>query len=173
MTLSSPHLSLLLILINGGDGGWGQRRGTREMEDAGGRGSNHRGSRPQARDGGVAGTEVALPGGPLSKAGFSDPKWLVKGRQRLFSNLESDKEEADFNSHIKRPEWKKNKSHLSGSCHPRLGECSYWIWIPSLPLPEWPWPSCFNFSEPPFPGFLGRLNEIIYAENLGEIADAW
>lgn len=112
-------------------------------------------------------------GGPLSKAGFSDPKWLVKGRQRLFSNLESDKEEADFNSHIKRPEWKKNKSHLSGSCHPRLGECSYWIWIPSLPLPEWPWASCFNFSEPPFPGFLGRLNEIIFAENLGEIADAW
>lgn len=33
------------------------------MGDAGGRGSNHRGSRPQARDGGVAGTEVALPGG--------------------------------------------------------------------------------------------------------------
>ena len=28
------------------------------MEDAGGRGSNHRGSRPQARDGGMAGTEA-------------------------------------------------------------------------------------------------------------------
>lgn len=49
------------------------------MGDAGGRGSNCRGSRPQAKDGGVAGTEVALPGsggrgGPLSKAGSSDPK---------------------------------------------------------------------------------------------------
>ena len=43
------------------------------MEDAGGRGSNHRGSRPQARDGVAARTEVALPGGPLSKAVSSDP----------------------------------------------------------------------------------------------------
>ena len=41
------------------------------MEDAGRRGSNHRGSRPQARDGGVAGTEVALPGGSFVKG------WLL------------------------------------------------------------------------------------------------
>lgn len=56
------------------------KKGDQEMEDAGGRGSHCRGSRPQARGGAAVWTEAALPGGPLSKAGSSEPKHLTWGK---------------------------------------------------------------------------------------------
>lgn len=101
------------------------------MEDAGGRGSNHRGSRPQARRGERVGGEwcsvdgSCSSGGPLSKASSSDPKWLAQGKQSPFSSSKSNKEEIDFNSNIRRLEWKRNKSCLEQKLPLKgLRECS-------------------------------------------------
>ena len=59
--------------------------GSWAMEDAGGRGSNHRASRPQAGGWGVQRGRKLLFRGSFVKGCPSEPEWLAQGRQSCFS----------------------------------------------------------------------------------------
>lgn len=144
------------------------------MEDAGGRGSNHRGSRPQEGVGVQPGRKL-LSWGSFETGRLPDP---VRPAQAVSPVPSSDgnREEVDFSRRIRALGWEKTKSYWSRSCRQGTQDALHWIRIPPLPLTSSvALGQLFNLSEPQVPnllGFLGGLNEIIYVNDLVEIADA-
>lgn len=149
--------------------------GSGAMEDAGGRGSNHRASRPQAGGGGAAWPEAAFPG-VLCQRPPLRARVAGMGQAGFASQPRESQRRNGFQCNVKRLEGKKKKSYRGPEAATvGLGERSSLNSTPSFTTCTVTLGKSLNLLEPLFLdrlGFLGEGNQIIYVRYILEIIDA-